>query len=137
MLELQRKHGNLCNQQIGTDEGAYDDDPLHPIERDVVLLQTYNERTPEEGVGRCRQSDESSSLTLVEVELGQTEDTWSRRAVIPSKKSKTAPMIMKSNAVVKSPWKAKYVAMQPEMRLQQVIVFGICFFNIKKLNIKD
>ena len=55
-------------------------------------------------------------------------DTPRTRAVIPSKKSKTAPRMMNSNAISGMPYNANTVATHPEMRLQQVIVFGICFF---------
>ena len=55
-------------------------------------------------------------------------DTPRTRAVIPSKKSKTAPRMMNSRAISGMPNKANTVATHPEIRLQQVIVFGICFF---------
>ena len=73
MLELEGKHGNLGNQEIATDEGSYQDDPLQTVEYEPMLLQTTDERTPEEGIGRCRQTDEAQGLTLIEVELGQSQ----------------------------------------------------------------
>ena len=57
------------------------------------------------------------------------DETWSRRATMPSKKSKTAPRMTKAKASVVSPVKAKDVAMQPEIRLQHVILLGICFLK--------
>jgi hypothetical protein len=36
--------------------------------------------------------------------------------------------MMNSNAISGMPYNANTVATHPEMRLQQVIVFGICFF---------
>lgn len=65
-------------------------------------------------------ASESSSLPI-------GDETCSRRALMPSKKSNTAPMIIHNNAIFGFPPKANDVAMQPETRLQQVIVFGICF----------
>ena len=65
-------------------------------------------------------ASESSSLPI-------GDETCSKRALMPSKKSKTAPMIIHNSAISGFPPKANDVAMQPEMRLQQVIVFGICF----------
>lgn len=53
------------------------------------------------------------------------EETCSNRALMPSKKSNIAPMIMKSNARSMSPVKAKDVAIQPEKRLQQVMELGM------------
>ena len=64
---------------------------------------------------------ESNSLPIGEL-------TFSKRAAIPSKKSNTAPIIINSNATSILPAKAKPIAMQPEIRLQQVILLGICFF---------
>ena len=44
---------------------------------------------------------------------------------MPSKKSKTAPRMMKAKAHSCLPSKAKHVAMQPEIRLQQVMELGM------------
>ena len=52
------------------------------------------------------------------------------RALIPSKKSNTAPMMMNKKAMLIWPPRAKTVATQPEIRLQQVRVLGMCFFII-------
>ena len=52
---------------------------------------------------------------------------------MPSKKSKTAPIIIHSNATFISPVKANAVAMQPEIKLQHVMLLGICFFIIIRL----
>ena len=57
-------------------------------------------------------------------------ETCNSRADIPSKKSKTAPRMMNSIACSGNPFIADTVAMQPEIRLQHVMVFGICFFII-------
>ena len=61
---------------------------------------------------------ESSSLPI-------GDDTLSKRADMPSKKSNTAPTIIHNRAMRISPRKALYVAIQPEIRLQHVIEFGI------------
>ena len=55
------------------------------------------------------------------------DDTFNRRADIPSKKSNTAPITIQQSANLASPMKANVVAIHPEMRLQQVILLGICF----------
>ena len=55
------------------------------------------------------------------------DDTRRRRATIPSKKSKTAPSTINAIASSKLHLKAITQAIQPENRLQQVIVLGICF----------
>ena len=60
-------------------------------------------------------------------------ETPKRRAMNPSKKSKTAPRTMKSSAMVSAPLMAKWMAMQPQMRLQLVIELGICFFTMKRI----
>jgi hypothetical protein len=67
---------------------------------------------------------ESSSLPMA-------EDTWSRRAAKPSKKSNVAPRMMNANATLKFPLRAYCVATQPHTRLQQVMVLGMCFFMIQ------
>ena len=59
------------------------------------------------------------------------DDTISSLADIPSKKSKAAPITIHRSAVSNCPWKAKDVAMHPEMRLQEVMVLGICFFTFQ------
>ena len=56
------------------------------------------------------------------------DETCKRRATIPSKKSNTAPSTMNAIASSKLHLKAITHATQPENRLQQVIVLGICFF---------
>ena len=61
---------------------------------------------------------ESSSLPI-------GDDTCSNLAEKPSKKSKRAPMMIKTKANTKSASKANLVANAPEMRLQQVIELGI------------
>ena len=66
-------------------------------------------------------ASESSSLPMGEL-------TLSSRALMPSKKSNTAPTIIMMSARLKLLLKANHVAMQPEMRLQQVMALGICFF---------
>ena len=62
------------------------------------------------------------------------DETLSSRATNPSKKSKIAPIIMKIKASSKSPLSEKAVAMQPEIRLQQVSALGICFFIWRSLH---
>lgn len=64
-------------------------------------------------------ASESSSLPM-------GDDTCRSRAAIPSKKSNMAPMTIHSNDHSNMPRNAKCVAMQPEMRLQQVMLLGIC-----------
>ena len=61
---------------------------------------------------------ESSSLPIGEL-------TPSSRALIPSKKSNTAPAMIHTSASWASPHKANKVAMQPDTRLPHVRVFGI------------
>lgn len=56
------------------------------------------------------------------------EGTCNKRATIPSKKSKTAPNMIKRNAVLMFPLNAKEMAMHPDNRLQHVSVLGI-FLN--------
>ncbi len=70
-----------------------------------------------------RQPAKSSSLPI-------GDETCSKRALIPSKKSKVAPMIIHNKAISGFPPKANDVAMQPDIRLQHVIVLGICFFML-------
>ena len=53
------------------------------------------------------------------------DDTWRMRALIPSKKSKAAPVIIHTRAILASNAKAYPVAMQPDIRLQQVIALGM------------
>lgn len=63
-------------------------------------------------------ASESSSLPI-------GEETPNKRALIPSKKSNTAPMTIKRNAILAEPERAKVVAIHPDTKLQQVNVFGI------------
>ena len=63
-------------------------------------------------------ASESSSLPM-------GEETPNSLALIPSKKSNTAPMTIHSRASSGLFTKANDVAMQPEMRLQQVIELGM------------
>ena len=63
---------------------------------------------------------ESSSFPIGEL-------TFNNRADIPSKKSNTAPMIIHVNDISILPLKAYAMAIQPDIRLQQVIVLGMCF----------
>lgn len=58
------------------------------------------------------------------------DDTPKRRADMPSKKSKTAPITIHAKASLGSKYKAQVMAMQPERRLQQVMVLGICFLML-------
>ena len=60
-------------------------------------------------------------------------ETPKRRAMNPSKKSKTAPRTMNSSAMASAPLMAKWMAMQPQMRLQDVMELGICFFTMKRI----
>ena len=78
-------------------------------------------------------ASESSSLPM-------GEDTLSRRAVNPSKKSNTAPIIINRKAMRGLASKANFTAMQPEMRLQQVMPLGrdlnidaaiVCYFFLE------
>ena len=73
MLELQGEHRNLGNQQVAADKGADEYDPFQTFKGDTMLLQTYDERTPKECIGRGGESDESQSLSFVKIELGQSE----------------------------------------------------------------
>lgn len=57
--------------------------------------------------------------------------TLSKRATIPSKKSKIPENNTKYAAVSNSPLKAKTIPIQPENKLAQVIAFGMCFFMFK------
>ena len=52
-------------------------------------------------------------------------DTLNKRANMPSKKSNTAPSIMKEMAKVKFSLKAMTLAIQPENKLQQVTALGM------------
>ena len=72
-------------------------------------------------------ASESSSLPI-------GLDTPRSRAVNPSKKSKTAPRTMKSRARGSAPPIAKWIAIQPQMRLQQVMELGICFFTTSEFS---
>ena len=64
MLEFQCKHRNLGNQQITADEGADENDPFQSLEAHLILIQSYDERTPEQGVGRGGQADtENAAIT--------------------------------------------------------------------------
>ena len=72
MLELQGEHGNLGNEQVAADEHSCEDHPFKTFEGVAVLVEPYDEGTPEKGIGRCRQSDEAEGLTLIEVELRQS-----------------------------------------------------------------
>lgn len=56
------------------------------------------------------------------------DETFNLRAANPSKKSNMAPAIMKHNAVPYLSAKANLTAMQPQVRLHSVIMFGMCFF---------
>ena len=58
------------------------------------------------------------------------DDTWSKRATIPSKKSNIAPMIINKKAYLKRAPNAKYTAIHPEMRLLHVSMLGMVFFNL-------
>jgi hypothetical protein len=68
-------------------------------------------------------ASESSSFPIGEL-------TPRSRALIPSKKSNVAPMIIQVKDISAFPPKAKAVAMQPEMRLQHVIVLGMCLLKL-------
>lgn len=65
---------------------------------------------------------ESSSLPISPL-------TFSMRATKPSKKSKTAEMIMQTAAASKLPLTDDIIDMQPDTRFRQVNVLGICFFK--------
>lgn len=65
-------------------------------------------------------ASESNSLPM-------GEETPSKRALMPSKKSNTAPIMIHVSAQRGEPPKAQAVAMQPETRLLQVRVLGMCF----------
>lgn len=69
-------------------------------------------------------ASESNSLPM-------GEDTLRKRADMPSKKSNVAPARIHIKAILASPVKTRQVAMQPEMRLQQVSALGM--FLLMKL----
>ena len=66
---------------------------------------------------------ESSSLPMGDC-------TFSNRATMPSKKSNTAPRNMNAAARSRFIFMACQVAKAPQVRLDNVIVFGMCFFII-------
>ena len=68
-------------------------------------------------------ASESSSLPI-------GDDTWSSRALMPSKKSKAAPITIHRSAMSTLPEKAWNVAIHPAMRLQDVSVLGIIFLMV-------
>ncbi len=69
-------------------------------------------------------ASESNSLPM-------GDDTFRKRADMPSKKSNVAPTSMHIKAILASPVKTKQVAMQPEMRLLHVSALGM--FLLMKL----
>ena len=63
-------------------------------------------------------ASESSSLPMAEL-------TLSKRAAIPSKKSKTAASRMKNPAAVRLPVNANVIDIQPDKAFISVMVFGM------------
>ena len=71
-------------------------------------------------------ASESSSLPISELTLRS-------RATNPSKKSKTAESTIKMAQESGSPNNANCTAIQPEIKLSAVMVFGICFFMAQNI----
>jgi len=59
--------------------------------------------------------------------LPSSPETCNKRAAKPSKKSNKIPSKIKNAANVRSPFKAKIIAIKPERRFNSVMKFGICF----------
>lgn len=58
------------------------------------------------------------------ISLPSGPDTFNLRAIMPSKKSKTAPKSIKKKAGVNLLCAAKMTEMQPQIKLQLVIILG-------------
>jgi len=100
---------------------------------------------PSVQVAKCRKSPPGNSLTIrkyariagatPKLTISASESssfpisdlTCNRRAVIPSKKSKTIPTRIRIAAAVNSPYIARKIASVPEITFIQVIRLGICF----------
>ena len=63
--------------------------------------------------------------------LPMGEAAWRRRAARPSRKSNPTAMKMNVAAIGYAPLKAAIVAMQPQIRLQQVRALGMCWAKVR------